>query len=268
MRFVRRLGIVPSALVLLAATAAAFAPGLFLSADPLRGDVTERLLPPGAGHPFGTDELGRDVFARVVHGSAPSIQAAVIAVGVAVLAGSAIGLVAGTARGRLDGLIMRAVEVLLAVPSFLLVLMVLAMLGPGTRQVAVAVGVSAAAVFSRIMRTEVIRVRGSGYVEAAAVCGAGRPTVLMVHVLPNAAGPLAALATLEIGNAVLTVAAVSFLGFGAPPPAPEWGSLIAAGRPFLASAWWLTTMPGLVIVAVVLAVNHLGHVLRTRSETR
>ncbi|MEV4376606.1 ABC transporter permease [Streptosporangium sp. NPDC049644] len=268
MTFARRLGVVPSALVLLAAMAAAFAPALFSAADPLRGDLTERLLPPGAAHLFGTDELGRDVFARVVHGSAPSLQAAVIAVGIAVLAGSTIGLVAGTARGWLDDLVMRGVEVLLAVPSFLLILVIVAVLGPGTREVAVAVGVSAAAVFSRIMRAEVIRVRGSGYVEAAAVCGTGRPTVLLTHVLPNAAGPLTALATLELGNAILTVAAVSFLGFGAPPPAPEWGSLIAAGRPFLASAWWLTTVPGLVIVAVVLAVNHLGHVLRTRSERR
>lgn len=268
MTVVRRLGVAPSALVLLAAVLAAFAPAVFSAADPLRGDLALRLLPPGGAHAFGTDELGRDVFARVVHGSAPSLQAAVIAVGVAVLAGGAIGLVAGTARGRIDDLIMRAVEVLLAVPSFLLILVVVAVLGPGTREVALAVGVSAAAVFARLMRAEVIRVRGSGYVEAAAVCGTGRVATLVTHVLPNAAGPVAALATLELGNAVLTVAAVSFLGFGAPPPTPEWGALVAAGRPFLASAWWLTTMPGLVIVAVVLAVNHVGHVLRTRTEAR
>ncbi|WP_062353067.1 ABC transporter permease [Herbidospora yilanensis] len=268
MRFARRLGVLPSALVLLAAAVAALAPGLFSTADPVRGDLGERLLPPGAGHLFGTDELGRDLFSRVVHGSAASLQAAAIAVGIAVLTGAMIGLVAGTAGGRLDGLIMRGVEVLLAVPSFLLVLVVVAVLGPGTREVAVGVGVSAAAVFARVMRAEVVRVRGSAYVEAAAVSGTGRAATLLTHVLPNASGPLAALATLELGNAVLTVASLGFLGFGALPPAPEWGSLISAGRPYLASAWWLTTVPGLVIVAVVLAVNHLGHVLRTRSERR
>ena len=173
---------------------------------------------------------------------------------------------AGTARGLLDDAVMRAVEVLLAVPSFLLVLMVVAVLGPGTGNVAIAVGVSAAAVFARIMRAEVVRVRGAGYVEAAVVCGTGWKTTLVTHVLPNAAGPVVALAALELGNAILTVAAVGFLGFGAPPPEPEWGSLIAAGRPFLASAWWLTTLPGVVIVAVVLAVNHLGHTLRSENR--
>ncbi|MGI6871880.1 ABC transporter permease [Amycolatopsis sp. 3B14] len=262
----RRPGVLAAVAVLVVVVAAALAPGLFTAADPVRGAIAERLRPPGAAHPFGTDELGRDLFARVVHGSAASLSAAVLAVGIAVLAGSALGLVAGTARGAVDDVVMRAVEVLLAVPSFLLVLMVVAVLGPGTGNVAIAVGVSAAAVFARIMRAEVVRVRGAGYVEAAVVCGTGRNTTLMTHVLPNAASPVAALAALELGNAILTVAAVGFLGFGAPPPEPEWGSLIAAGRPFLASAWWLTTLPGLVIVAVVLAVNHLGHTLRSENR--
>ncbi|GAB1511037.1 ABC transporter permease [Actinophytocola sp. KF-1] len=259
-------GVPASIAVLVVVEAAALAPGLFTAADPVRGAVTDRLLPPGAGHPFGTDELGRDLFARVVHGSAASLSAAVLAVGIAVLAGSLLGLVAGTARGLVDDLVMRAVEVLLAVPSFLLVLVVVAVLGSGTGNVAIAVGVSAAAVFARIMRAEVIRVRGAGYVEAAAVSGVSRQAILVTHVLPNAASPVAALAALELGNAILTVAAVGFLGFGASPPEPEWGSLIAAGRSFLASAWWLTTLPGLVIVAVVLAVNHLGHTLRSENR--
>ncbi|UMP06909.1 ABC transporter permease [Amycolatopsis sp. EV170708-02-1] len=262
----RRPGTLISAAVLVVAVTAALAPGLFTAADPLADDLAERLRPPGAGHPFGTDELGRDLLARVAHGSAASLSAAVVAVGIAVLAGSVLGLVAGTARGVLDDMVMRAVEVLLAVPSFLLVLIVVAVLGPGTGPVAIAVGVSATAVFARITRAEVIRVRGAGYVEAAAVSGTGRRATLVTHVLPNAAGPVAALAALELGNAILTVAAVGFLGFGAPPPDPEWGSLIAAGRQFLASAWWLTTLPGLVIVAVVLAVNHLGHTLRSENR--
>ncbi|WP_190816710.1 ABC transporter permease [Saccharopolyspora pogona] len=262
----RNLGVAPSAAVLVLAGTAALAPSVFSPADPLRGDLAERLRPPEALHPFGTDELGRDLLARIVHGAAPSLQAAVLAVAIAVLAGAALGLVAGTTRGFVDDVIMRAVEVLLAVPSFLLVLGVIAVLGPGTSNVAVAVGLSSSAVFARITRAEVIRVSKAGYVEAAVVCGTSRPTVLLTHVLPNAASPIVALATLELGNAILTVAAVSFLGFGAPLPEPEWGSMIAAGRPFLASAWWLTTVPGLVIVAVVLAANHLGHILR--SETR
>jgi peptide/nickel transport system permease protein len=254
----------PAAVALLGlAVVVAVAPGLFTAHDPIRGDVAERLQPPGAAHPFGTDELGRDVLARVLHGTGLSLSAVAVAVGIALVLGIATGLLAGTGPRRLDDLLMRGVEVVLAVPSFLLVLCLVAVLGRGTLDVAVAVGLSAAAGFARVMRSEALRVRGLDYVHAAVACGTRPVVAVLRHVLPNAMQPVAALASVELGNAVLTVAALGFLGYGAPPPTPEWGSLIAGGQDFLASAWWLTVLPGAVVVAVVLAANHIGHVLRT-----
>jgi peptide/nickel transport system permease protein len=170
------------------------------------------------------------VLARVLHGTGLSLSAVAVAVGIALVLGIAVGLVAGPGPRRLDDLLMRGVEVVLAVPSFLLVLCLVAVLGRGTLDVAVAVGLSAAAGFARVMRSEALRVRGLDYVHAAVTCGTRPVAAVLRHVLPNAMQPVAALASVELGNAVLTVAALGFLGYGAPPPIPEWGSLIAGGQ--------------------------------------
>ncbi|GAA1384486.1 ABC transporter permease [Pseudonocardia kongjuensis] len=247
----------------LAATVAV-APGLFTSRDPLHGELADRLRPPDLRHPFGTDELGRDVLARVLHGAGLSLTAVVIAVGTALVVGVLVGVVAGSGPRRLDDVLMRGVEVVLAVPSLLLVLSLVAVLGPGTVNIALAVGLTSAAGFARVMRTEAVRVRRLDYVDAARSSGTRRAAVITRHVLPNSVRPVLALATVELGNAVLTVAALGYLGYGNPPPTPEWGSLIAAGQDYLASAWWLTVLPGLAVVAVVLAANHIGHHLRER----
>jgi peptide/nickel transport system permease protein len=164
--------------------------------------------------------------------------------------------------------VMRVVDVLLAVPAILLSLALVTALGFGTTHVAIAVGVSRIADFARLMRSEVLRVRSGVYVEAARVSGVRASGVLARHVLPNAFGPVLVLATLSFGTAVLEVSALSFLGFGAVPPTPEWGALVAGGRNFLAGAWWITTFPGLTIAAVVLSANRISRALETETEPR
>ncbi|MFF5103362.1 ABC transporter permease [Streptomyces sp. NPDC000134] len=257
----RRPGLVLAMLFLATVLLAAFWPGLFTDRDPLRGTAAEILQPPGARHWFGTDELGRDLYARVVHGAALSLKATVIAVAVAFLVGSGLGLVAGFAGGWVETALMRFVDVLLAVPGLFLSLAVVTALGRGTVQVALAVGVAGVAGFARVMRAEVLRIRHTAYVEAARLSGARWYAVLGRHVLPNALGPVLVLATLDLGTAVLAVSSLSFLGFGAPPPAPEWGTLIAGGRDYLADAWWVSTLAGLTVAVLVLAVHRVSRAL-------
>lgn len=256
-----RPGLVLSVLFVVAVVLAAFWPGLFTGRDPLRSVPTEILSPPSVRHWFGTDELGRDLYARVVHGAALSLKATLIAVAVAFVVGGGLGLVAGFAGGRVESVLMRLVDVLLAVPGLFLSLAVVAGLGPGTVHVALAVGLAGVAGFARVMRAEVLRVRHTAYVEAARVSGARWCAVMAAHVLPNAVGPVLVLATLDLGTAVLSVSSLSFLGYGAPPPAPEWGTLIADGRDYLADAWWVSTLSGLTVAALVLAVNRISRAL-------
>src|SRR5690606_35372185 len=216
-----------------------FAPQVLAPGDPAVGEPARALQPPGAGGLFGTDYLGRDVYTRVVHGAVLSLQATLIAVTVALVVGGLIGVVAGFVRGWVDEMLMRVVDVLLAVPAVLLSLALITALGYGTVEVANAVGVASVASFARVMRPETLRVRQSVYVEAARSVGTRWYATLLRHVLPNAAGPVLVLAILEFGLAILAVSSLSFLGYGAPPPAPEWGSLVAEGRNYMAVAWWL-----------------------------
>lgn len=264
----RQPSLVLSVLVLVVVALWAAAPTWFTPWDPIEGVPADRLQPPSAAHWFGTDNLGRDLFARVVHGSATSLAATSVAVLVGLAVGSLFGLLAGFLRGHVDDAIMRFMDVLLAIPSLLLSLALITALGFGTLNVAVAVGLASIASFSRVMRAEVLSISTAVYVEAARVSGVRWHTILRRHVLPNASGPVIALAALEFGVMVLAISALSFLGFGAPPPAPEWGSLVAGGRDYLAVAWWLTTLPGLVIVAVVLSANRISRALERNGGTR
>lgn len=254
-------GLVAAILVLGAVAVAAAWPQLFTPLDPLRGKGAERLLPPGAAHLFGTDQLGRDLFTRVVYGAAESVKAVFVAVLIGLLAGSAIGLIAGYVGRWVDDVLMRIVDVLLSVPPLLIALAVISALGFGTGNIAIAVGIGFVSSFARVMRAEVLKVRETAYVEATAFAGIGPFRVLLRHVLPNAVGPVLVLAALDLGMAILSVSALSFLGFGAPPPAPEWGLLVAGGRDYLATAWWLTTLPGLVVLATVLSANRIARAL-------
>jgi len=267
-RWVRgHLGLMLSGVVLVVAVGWAVAPSVFASGDPLTGVPAEKFQAPSAAHWFGTDNLGRDLYTRMVHGAGLSLTATLTAVGIALVIGSLLGLLSGAAGGIVDTAIMRVVDVLLSIPALLLSLALVTALGFGTRNVALAVGISLIANFARVMRSEVLRVQHAPYVEAAHASGVRWYAVLARHVLPNSFQPVLALAAVEFGMAVLAVSSLSFLGYGTKPPTPEWGSLISEGRNFLASAWWLTTLPGLVIVAVVLSAQRLGRFVG-KVETR
>lgn len=258
-RFLSKPGLVLSVLVLALVILWALVPQAFTQWPPDTGVPSSRLQPPSAEHWFGTDSLGRDLFSRVVHGSATSLAATAVAVAVGLVAGSALGLLAGSIRAWVDDAIMRVMDVLLAIPSLLLSLALITVLGFGTINIAIAVGIASVANFARIMRAETLRVSTAVYVEAARSSGVRWHSILLRHVLPNAAGPVLALSALEFGMAVLSISSLSFLGFGAPPPSAEWGSLVAGGRDYLVAAWWLVTLPGVVIAAVVLSTNRISH---------
>jgi peptide/nickel transport system permease protein len=263
----RRPGFALSALVLVLALGWAVVPGLFTGRSPIDGVTSQKFQAPSWQHPFGTDQLGRDVYARMVYGSALSLRAALIAIVLALVVGAVLGLVAGYFGGWLDVVVARVVEVMLSIPPVLLSLLVISALGFGTVNVAIAVGITSVAAFARLMRAEVMRVRTATYVEAAVMCGARWWQVLPRYVLPAAFGPVLALAALDFGLVVLGVSSLSFLGYGQPPPAPEWGALVSDGRNYLGIAWWLTTLPGLTVMAVVLAANRISRVLeRERSH--
>ncbi|MGU3292676.1 ABC transporter permease [Williamsia sp. M5A3_1d] len=261
-----RVSVALSGLVVLIVIGWAAVPSLFASGDPLTGTPREKLQPPSLSHWFGTDNIGRDVYTRVVHGSQLSLTATLLAVGIALVAGSIVGLLAGAIGGPVDALLMRIVDVLLSIPLLLLSLALVTALGFGTINVAIAVGVTMVASFARVMRSEVLRVRRAPYVEAAFAVGSRWPRVLVHHILRNSYAPVIGLAAVQFGMAVLAVSALSFLGYGAKPPTPEWGSLVSEGRNYLATAWWLTTVPGLVIIAVVLSAHRLGRAVQDRRS--
>lgn len=247
------------AIVILAiAFLAALFPSLFTAADPYAGtDVA--LLPPGeSGHIMGTDAVGRDLYARIVYGARQSLLGALIAVAVGLVVGTLIGLLAGSLRGAVDTVLMRVVDVLLSIPGILLSLSIIIVLGFGSVQAAVAVGATSVATFARLARSQVISVASSDYIEAAYGAGATHATVLFRHILPNSLTPVIALATLQFGTAILQLSILGFLGYGAPPPTPEWGLIIAEGRDFMATAWWLIILPGIALVAVVMSANRLS----------
>jgi len=236
----------------------AVVPGLFTSYDPIDGVPADKLLPPGAAHWFGTDAIGRDLYARVVYGAIHSLSGALIAVTVGLAAGTLIGVLAGSVGGWVDDVLMRLVDVLLSIPGLLLMLSIIILLGFGTVNAAIAVGVVSVASFARLSRSEVVRVRRTDYVEAAFGSGGTFAAVLGRHVLPNSLTAVVGLAALQFGSAILAISTLGFLGYGAPPPTPEWGLLIAEGRNYVATAWWLTTLPGLVVLVVVLSANRIS----------
>jgi peptide/nickel transport system permease protein len=223
---------------------AAFAPGVLAGRNPLQSVPRDKLQSPNARHWFGTDQLGRDLYTRVVHGASLSLRATAIAVSLALVAGSVIGLVAGSAGRLVDDIAMRFVDMLLSIPALLLSLVVVTALGFGTTNVAIAVGIASTARFARVMRAEVLRVRSMTYVEAAHATGVRRTTVLLRHVLPHATGPVLVLAALGFGTATLAVSALSFLGYGARPSGARWWPKVATtwpppggSRPCLAWSW-------------------------------
>jgi len=236
-------------------------PGLFTDQDPARGVPADKFQAPSLAHLFGTDHLGRDLFARVVHGTSSSVTSALVAVGIGVLVGGLIGLVAGFVGGWVDSVLARLVDVLLAIPSFLLAVVVVSSLGFETINAAIATGVSAVGVFARVMRSEVLKTRRAVFVEASYLQGGSRWHILVRHVLPNASRSVLMLAVLQFGLSILIIAGLAFLGYGDPPPASDWGLLISIGKDY-PLAQWLVYAPALVTIATVLSVNRISRWLR------
>ncbi len=258
-------GLALACLVVAVAVLWSIVPSLFTGYSGTVGRAGAQLEAPNAAHWLGTDQLGRDLYARIVYGAVNSLSGAVVAVAVGLVAGTALGLIAGTLGGLVDAVVMRGIDILLSIPALLLSLSIIILLGFGTVHAAIAVGIAAVASFARLTRSEVVRVRRSDYVEAAFGSGATLPAVLWRHVLPNSVTSVLAYAALQFGSALLQISTLGFLGYGAPPPTPEWGLLIAEGRNYIATAWWLTTFPGLAVVLVVLSANRISRAAR-RAE--
>ena len=264
----RRIGLVLAvAFLALVALAAAF-PDVLATHDPLRTDVRSALEAPGAAHLFGTDQSGRDVFSRVVHGAGRSVGIGLLATLLAVTVGVVLGSLSGVAPRLVDAAAMRVTDVLLAFPEFLIALIVVAVLGPGAVNVAIAVTIAAVPVYIRLARTQTRTLRIAEHVEAARILGVGPMRTFTRHVAPGVLGSLSVLATLGIGSSILAAAGLSFLGLGPSEPAPEWGLMLSGGRNVLGRAWWISVFPGLAITLTVISATVIGRSLRARADGR
>ncbi|MDE2888251.1 MAG: ABC transporter permease [Gemmatimonadota bacterium] len=236
--------------------------------DPYAQNLYERLQPPSLAYPFGTDDFGRDVLSRVIHGARISLRIGVAAVLIALVLGVPIGLVSGYWGGALDQVLMRAMDLMLAFPSILLAIAIVAILGPGLENAMLAVGIVAVPQYARLVRASALSVRGQDYVQAVRALGAGDFHILFFSVLPNCLTPLIVQSTLGLATAILDAAGLSFLGLGAQPPAPEWGAMLTGGRELVLRAPWVLTFPGVAIFLTVLAFNLLGDGLRDALDPR
>lgn len=255
-----RFGLVLAIIIVVTALAFVVMPQLFTSYSPI-DEVGEHMSAPSMQHWLGTDELGRDLYARIVYGAVHSLTGALAAVLFGFVVGGLLGLVSGSAGSFIDLVIMRFVDVLLAIPSLLLSLSIITLLGFGSVQVALAVGVTSVAGFARLSRAEVARIKNLEYIEAAYGSGATFIKVLYRHILPNALYTIVGYAALQFGHALLQIATLGFLGYGVQPPTPEWGLLIAEGRNYIATGWWLTVMPGIFVIVLVVAFHRISRAL-------
>ncbi len=255
------------ALTVLLTLVAVFAP-LVAPYRPDEIHPIDSLLPPSARYPLGTDDLGRDILSRIVFGARVSLMVGAIAIGIAAATGVPLGLAAGCYGGRLDSLIMRVMDALLAFPAILLAIALMAVLGPSLQNAMIAIGVIYIPAFARITRANVLSLREKEFVEAARALGAGGLYVAALVILPNCLSPLIVQGSLGVANAILVEAALSFLGLGVQPPDPSWGSMLAYGRSLLGQAPWYATFPGLAIFVTVLGLNFLGDGLREALDPR
>jgi len=256
-----RSGKIGGGLVLLIIFCAIFAPWI-APYDPLKLAMLDRLQPPSLAHPFGTDELGRDLLSRVIYGTRYMILVSVVSTGIAATGGILLGLLAAAGGRWTDLLVMRLVDIMLAFPYILLLLAVIAILGPSLITALVAVGIAAMPGFARLVRGETLSVRESEYVEAMRVLGAGTLRITFRTILPNIASPLIIYASYTMPLAVLSAAALSFLGLGAQPPLPEWGAMLVQSRSFLRTSTWVVAAPGFAIFFAIIGLNLLGNALR------
>ncbi|MFY1701765.1 ABC transporter permease [Micromonospora sp. WMMA1923] len=247
---------------------AAVRPSLLAPGDPLAADPLTVIAPPGAAHWLGTDHLGRDVWTRVVHGAGHSLTIGVAATATAVTAGVLLGLLAGLAPRIADEGLSRSFDALSAFPMLLLALLLIAIVGPGTTSLVVAIGIATLPHHARVVRAQTLLVRRAGYVEQAVTFGLSRTRLVARHVLPNVLGPVPVLAVIGLGEAVLAAAGLSFLGMGPQPPAPEWGAMLSEGRNYLQVGWWISIPPGVAVTLTVLASTVLGRQWQSRFDGR
>ena len=267
-RFLRSgTGILGAALLVLLGLIALFA-GQVSPYDPIHQDFRIEREPPSAAHLMGTDEFGRDVFSRVVWGARVSLQAGAVAASIALVVGLLLGMTAAYYRGRTDGLVMRAMDVLLSFPYLLLAIGIVAILGPGLLTAMIAIGIVYIPNYARVVRGAVLAVGARDFVEAARAVGARDRRVMWRHILPNVLAPIIVQATLNVGTAIIDTAGLSFLGLGTQPPTPDWGNMLSAGRSYVIDSPWIATFPGLAILATVLAFNLVGDALRDALDPR
>ena len=270
-RAVRRFSRDPGAvigfvIVLLLMLLAALAP--LVAGDPLAQNLSDRLLPPSSAHLFGTDQLGRDIFDRVLWGSRISLAIGFLVVALSLALGTAVGLLAGVLGGFWDNLLMRVTDIFLAFPALILAMAISAALGPSLTNVMIAVAAVSWPNYARLTRAQVLGIRGLEFVAAARSLGASGGRIAWRHLLPNSLSPLLVQASFDVGGAILTAAGLGFIGFGAQPPTPEWGAMVSETRNFIAEAPWASTAPALAILLTVMAFNLLGDGLRDILDPR
>lgn len=234
----------------------------------IKQDLKARMEGPSAEHILGTDEFGRDIFARMVHGARVSLQVGLIAVGIAIIFGGSLGALAGYYGGKLDNAIMRLMDIFLAIPSILLAIAIVSALGPSLINLMLAIGISSVPQYARIVRASVLSIRDQEFIEAARAIGANDFRIITKHIIPNALAPVIVQATLGVAGAILSTAGLSFIGMGIQPPAPEWGAMLSGGRQYLRYAWHITAFPGIAIMITILALNLLGDGLRDALDPR
>jgi len=268
-----RLPVIPLAIVTVFVLAGLLAP-LISPSDPYEQSLRLRFRPPvweergSWAHPLGTDRLGRDMLSRILHGARISLAAGVLTVFLASALGAAIGLVAGYYGGRVDGVLMRVTDATLSFPTILLALILAVTIGPSFTNVVIAIAVLLWARYARVIRGQVLTLMELDFIAQARIAGAGATRIITRHLVPNTLNTLVVLVTLQIGYVIIVEASLSFLGAGIPPPTPAWGSMIAEGRDFVTSAWWVSFLPGLAILLVVLAFNLLGDWLRDTLDPK
>lgn len=255
--------IVVAALVAVAALAPWLAPF-----DPNAIDVKSILLPPTWAHPFGTDELGRDVFSRMIYGSRVSLQVGIVAAGLATLVGVVLGALAGYYGGWVEAGVMRFTDMMLCFPTFFLILAVIALLDPNILNIMAVIGLTSWMSVARLVRAEFLTLKEREFVTAVKSLGAGDARIIFRHILPNAMAPVLVALTLGVAGAILTESGLSFLGLGVQPPEPSWGNILSQGKDNIEIAWWLSLFPGLAILVTVLGYNLLGEGIRDALDPR
>ncbi len=243
-------------------------PQLLTSYDPLKQDLSVTFQPPSAEHWFGTDDQGRDIFARVVYGCRYSLSIGLISVVISCVIGVFLGAVSGYYSGTVDNVIMRFIDILMAIPNTLLGISIVAALGPSIRNLIIAIAIGSISAYARITRVSVLSVKDTEYVEAAYATGASDARIIWKYVLPNCLAPIIVQATMSIATAIMTATGLSFLGLGVPAPTPEWGSMASSARSFFRDYWWLVTFPGLAIMASAFAFNLAGDGLRDALDPK